>query len=144
MLAHSEMRGIDHADKRPVFTQSPHSPCFSKGSSYAQALRVGSQWDRVYRKQCMSVSAGPGSGSPWYVKSKDFQPNPLHSSHVAQPCFSLEQEKPSDLTGRRVNQNVPKTGKRERVTEEEFQLSKVSGPAQLLALPPTRPSLWIM
>lgn len=93
------------------------------------------------------MSAGPALG-PLVCPEQRFpaQPVPPCPCHP-HPCFVLEREKASDLTGWLMNQNVPKTGKRKGITEEEFQMSKaksLGGRPQVLALLPTRPSSGIM
>lgn len=132
VLVHSEMRGIDCTDKCPIFSRPPNSPCFSKGSCYSQALRVGSQWDRVRMKQVYVCECCPG-----------LQPHPVSRAQISRPtqfCPSPVTHPQTPLPaftgvgegfwpdGRTIKSACPKTRKRKRTTKEEFFCQKQSLP----------------
>lgn len=113
VLVHSEMRGIDHADKCPIFSWPPNSPCFSKGSSYTQALRVGSRWAaRVYVKQGHACEHCPVT--PTVSRAHFSRPTCLilamvpTSKHIS--LLSLEQKASDRIT---IESDHLKTGKKD-------------------------------
>lgn len=70
------------------------------------------------------MSAGPALG-PLVCPEQRFpaQPVPPCPCHP-HPCFVLEREKASDLTGWLMNQNVPKTGKRKGSPRRSFRCQR--------------------